>query len=112
MANAQAIEQVLSQAVNATDVPGVVAMAATDRGVIANAARSLAREPRVGGTCQHLLLDRSDEACDRRVLDTDPAVLRSQGDQTFSRLRGGGVRIALATNLPDSNRPWMNGLTA
>jgi CubicO group peptidase (beta-lactamase class C family) len=34
MANTQAIDQVLSQAVNANDVPGVVAMAATDEGVI------------------------------------------------------------------------------
>jgi CubicO group peptidase (beta-lactamase class C family) len=34
MANTQAIDQVLSQAVNANDVPGVVAMAATDEGII------------------------------------------------------------------------------
>jgi methyl acetate hydrolase len=34
MGNTQAIDRVLSQAVNARDVPGVVAMAATDAGVI------------------------------------------------------------------------------
>ncbi len=34
MVNTQAIDQVLSQAVDANDVPGVVAMAATDQGVI------------------------------------------------------------------------------
>jgi CubicO group peptidase (beta-lactamase class C family) len=34
MANTQAIDQVFSQAVNANDVPGVVAMAATDEGII------------------------------------------------------------------------------
>jgi methyl acetate hydrolase len=34
MANTQAIDHVLSQAVNARDVPGVVAMAATDRGIM------------------------------------------------------------------------------
>ncbi len=34
MANTQAIDQVLSQAVNANDAPGIVAMAATDEGVI------------------------------------------------------------------------------
>jgi methyl acetate hydrolase len=34
MANTQAIDQVLSRAVHAQDVPGVVAMAATDQGVM------------------------------------------------------------------------------
>src|SRR5262245_2228085 len=34
MANAQAIDHVLSQAVHAQDVPGVVAMAATDQGIL------------------------------------------------------------------------------
>jgi CubicO group peptidase (beta-lactamase class C family) len=34
MANTQAIDHVLSQAVNAHDVPGVVAMAATDQGLM------------------------------------------------------------------------------
>ena len=34
MANLQAIDQVLSKAVGAKDVPGVVAMVATDKGVI------------------------------------------------------------------------------
>ena len=34
MANTQAIDHVLSQAVHAQDVPGVVAMAATDQGIM------------------------------------------------------------------------------
>ena len=34
MATVQAIDQLLSQAANAQDVPGVVAMAATDQGVV------------------------------------------------------------------------------
>jgi methyl acetate hydrolase len=34
MANAQAIDHVLRQAVHAQDVPGVVAMAATDEGIM------------------------------------------------------------------------------
>jgi CubicO group peptidase (beta-lactamase class C family) len=34
MANTQAIDQVLSQGVHAQDVPGVIAMAATDQGII------------------------------------------------------------------------------
>ena len=41
----------------------------------ANTARSLAWEHGVGGTRQHLLLDRSDAARDRRVHDAAPAVL-------------------------------------
>ena len=34
MANTQAIDHLLNQAVHAQDVPGVVAMAATDRGIL------------------------------------------------------------------------------
>ena len=34
MVNTQAIDHVLSQAANAQDVPGVVAMAATDQGIM------------------------------------------------------------------------------
>jgi hypothetical protein len=34
MANTQAIDHLLNQAVHAQDVPGVVAMAATDQGIM------------------------------------------------------------------------------
>ena len=39
MANTQVIDQVLRQAVHTNAVPGVVAMAATDQGVIYEGAR-------------------------------------------------------------------------
>ncbi len=62
MANTQAIDHVLRQAVQAHDVPGVVAMAATDQGVMYEGAFGSARtRERRGHDARYGRLDRLDD---------------------------------------------------
>jgi methyl acetate hydrolase len=109
MANSQAIDHVLSRAVYAQDVPGVVAMAATDQGVMYEGAfgtrelgKDVAMTPdtvvwvasmtkAITAAAAMQLVERGKLHLDAPATDVVPELAKAQVLEGFERTKAGGL---------------------